>query len=182
MTFKPLDIPDVKLITPKVFGDERGYFKETFRRHLFDEQGIYDDFVQDNCSMSKKGAVRGLHYQIERPQAKIVMVAKGRVLDVAVDIRKSSPTFGQYVSMELSDSNHNMLYVPTGFAHGFAVLSDEAVFLYKTSDYYHPEGERGIKWNDTDIGIDWKFEDPIISEKDQKWPSLHEVPEQDLFN
>ena len=181
MTFKPLEIPDVKLITPNVFGDERGYFKETFRRHLFDEQGIYEDFVQDNCSMSKKGAVRGLHYQIERPQAKIVMVAKGRVLDVAVDIRKSSPTFGQYVSMELSDSNHNMLYVPTGFAHGFAVLSDEAVFLYKTSDYYHPEGERGIKWNDTDIGIDWKFEDPIISEKDQNWPSLDEIPEQDLF-
>lgn len=181
MNFESLDIPDVKLITPKVFGDQRGYFKETFRRHIFDEQGIYEDFVQDNCSLSKKGAVRGLHYQIERAQAKIVMVAKGEVLDVAVDIRKSSPTFGRHISMVLSDSNHKMLYIPTGFAHGFAVLSDEAVFLYKTTDYYHPEGERGIKWNDKEIGIDWKFDEPIISEKDQKWPALKEVPEEDLF-
>lgn len=181
MKFDSLNIPDVKLVTPKVFGDERGYFKETFRRHVFDENGITEDFVQDNCSLSKKGAVRGLHYQIERPQSKLVMVAKGEVLDIAVDIRKSSPTFGQYVSAVLTDQNHQMLYIPVGFAHGFAVLSDEAVFLYKTGDYYHPAGERGISWNDPKIGIDWKFDDPIISEKDQKWPKLENVPEKDLF-
>ena len=181
MKFKKLGIPDVQLITPKVFGDERGYFKETFRRSLFTENGIQEEFLQDNCSMSKKGIVRGLHYQIEHPQAKVVMVLKGEVLDVAVDIRKSSPTFGQYEAIRLSAENHHMIYIPTGFAHGFSVLSDEAIFIYKTSDYYHPQGERGIFWNDPEIGINWMVDKPLVSEKDRKWPYLKDVSEKDLF-
>jgi len=182
MEFKPRDIPDIILIKPKVFGDERGFFLETYRENLFAEHGINTRFVQDNFSFSRKGTVRGLHYQIEKPQAKLVMVTMGKVLDVAVDLRRNSPTFGKYTSAVLSGENKHLLYIPTGFAHGFAVLSEDAYFQYKCSDYYFPEGERGVRWNDETINIDWGVANPIISDKDKQLPLLEEVPEQDLFS
>lgn len=182
MEFIPRDIPDVILIKPKVYGDERGFFLETYREKLFAEQGIDIHFVQDNFSYSRERTVRGLHYQIEKPQAKLVMVPMGKVLDVAVDLRRNSPTFGKYTSAILSGENKHLLYIPTGFAHGFAVLSDDAYFQYKCSDYYYPEGERGVKWNDEAININWGVADPIISDKDKQLPLLEDVPEQDLFS
>lgn len=163
-----LAIPDVVLIEPKVFGDARGFFFESFNQKAFDEAtGTRHDFVQDNHSRSRKGVLRGLHYQIEQPQGKLVRVVRGSVFDVAVDIRKSSPTFGQWVGAELTEENQHQLWVPPGFAHGFVVLSDTADFLYKTTDYYAPEHERCIAWNDPDIGVDWHFDgEPSLSAKD----------------
>lgn len=155
---------------------------ETYRKELFAEHGITEQFVQDNLSMSKKGTIRGLHYQIEKPQSKLVMVTRGRIMDVAVDIRKSSKTFGQSVQVELSEENRELLYIPEGFAHGFEVLSDEALFLYKCGDYYHPQGERGIAWNDESLKIEWMATDPIISGKDKNNPILKDVKNNDLFN
>lgn len=151
-----LAIPDVVLIEPKVFGDARGFFFESFNQRAFNEAtGTDYQFVQDNHSRSSKGVLRGLHYQIQQPQGKLVRVVQGAVFDVAVDIRKSSPTFGQWVGVELSADNHRQLWVPPGFAHGFVVLSETADFLYKTTDYYNPEHERCIAWNDVTLDIQW---------------------------
>ena len=149
-------IPDVKIIEPKVFGDDRGFFYESFNARAFREQvGIDQDFVQDNHSKSVKGVLRGLHYQIEQAQGKLVRTVVGEVFDVVVDIRKSSPTFGQHVSLVLSAENKRMLWVPVGFAHGFIVTSDHAEFVYKTTDYYAPAHERSLLWNDPALGIEW---------------------------
>ena len=176
-----LAIPDVVLIEPKVFGDARGFFFESFNQKAFNEAtGTNYAFVQDNHSRSSQGVLRGLHYQIQQPQGKLVRVARGRVWDVAVDIRKSSPTFGQWVGAELSEDNQHQLWVPPGFAHGFLVLSETAEFLYKTTDYYAPAHERCIAWDDPDVGIDWPLEEagisaPILSEKDRKGFALMDI-------
>ena len=163
-------IPDVLIIEPKVFGDERGFFFESFNCRQFAELIGHDvDFVQDNHSRSAKGVLRGLHYQIQQPQGKLVRVVQGEVFDVAVDIRKSSPTFGQHVAVKLSAENKRSLWIPEGFAHGFVVLSDTAEFLYKTTDYWAPEFERCIAWNDPFIDIDWPIQGaPTLSEKDRQ--------------
>jgi dTDP-4-dehydrorhamnose 3,5-epimerase len=163
-------IPDVLIIEPTVFGDERGFFFESFNQKKFLElTGLNVDFVQDNHSRSAKNVLRGLHYQIQQPQGKLVRVVQGTVFDVALDIRRSSPTFGQHIGVELSSDNKRMLWVPPGFAHGFVVLSDTAEFLYKTTDYWAPEFERSIAWNDPALGIEWPVEgEPALSAKDQQ--------------
>jgi len=169
MKFIPTAIPDVILIEPKVFGDHRGFFLETWQRKSFAENGIDYDFVQDNHSKSSHGILRGLHYQLEQTQGKLVRVAEGSVFDVAVDMRRSSPTFGQWVGYELSAENHRMMWVPPGFAHGFYVMSESAEFVYKCTDYYAPEHEQSLLWNDPEIGIDWHLvggKAPILSDKD----------------
>ena len=164
-----LAIPEVVLIEPKVFGDARGFFFESFNQKAFNEAtGTNHQFVQDNHSRSAKGVLRGLHYQIQQPQGKLVRVVRGAVFDVAVDIRKSSPTFGRWVGAELSEDNQHQLWVPPGFAHGFLVLSDLADFLYKTTDYYAPQYERSILWNDSDLNINWPIGEPILSNKDRQ--------------
>jgi dTDP-4-dehydrorhamnose 3,5-epimerase len=170
----PTAIPDVLIIEPKVFGDERGFFFESFNHRQFAELiGRNVDFVQDNHSRSAKNVLRGLHYQIQQPQGKLVRVVQGAVFDVAVDIRRSSPTFGQHVGVELSADNKRLLWVPEGFAHGFVVLSDTAEFLYKTTDYWAPEFERSIAWNDPAIGIQWPIQgEPSLSTKDQQAKAL----------
>ena len=177
-----LAIPEVVLIEPKVFGDARGFFFESFNQKAFDEAtGTNHQFVQDNHSRSAKGVLRGLHYQIQQPQGKLVRVVRGAVFDVAVDIRKSSPTFGQWVAEELSEDNHRQLWVPPGFAHGFMVLSETAEFLYKTTDYYAPHYERCIAWNDPVIGIEWPHlaQAPVLSAKDQQGVQLGDA---DVFS
>lgn len=181
MEFLETEIEDVLLLKPKVHQDNRGFFMESYRKELFLGRGIEIDFIQDNVSKSQKGTLRGLHYQIENPQDKLVTVVLGKVLDVAVDLRKSSPTFGRYTSRILSEENKHQLFIPKGFAHGFSVLSEEALVSYKCSDYYNPEGERGLKWDDPKLGIDWKVSDPIVSSKDRQQPILNEIPKQDLF-
>ncbi|KRV73426.1 dTDP-4-dehydrorhamnose 3,5-epimerase [Pseudomonas citronellolis] len=168
-----LAIPDVVLIEPKVFGDDRGFFFESFNHQQFEEAiGRPVKFVQDNHSRSSKGVLRGLHYQLQNPQGKLVRVVNGEVFDVAVDMRRSSPTFGQWVGALLSAENKHQLWVPEGFAHGFVVLSDSADFLYKTTDYYAPQHERCLAWNDAEVGVDWMLErlggvTPQLSAKDQ---------------
>ncbi len=177
-----LAIPDVVLIEPKVFGDARGFFFESFNQKAFNEAtGTNHQFVQDNHSRSSKGVLRGLHYQIQQPPGKLVRVVRGAVFDVAVDIRKSSPTFGQWVAEELSEDNHRQLWVPPGFAHGFMVLSETAEFLYKTTDYYAPHYERCIAWNDPVIGIEWPHlaQAPVLSAKDQQGVQLGDA---DVFS
>ncbi len=173
----PTAIPEVLIIEPKVFGDERGFFFESFnRRHFAELIGRDVDFVQDNHSRSAKNVLRGLHYQIQQPQGKLVRVVRGAVFDVAVDIRRSSPTFGQHVGVELSADNKRLLWVPEGFAHGFVVLSDTAEFLYKTTDYWAPEFERSIAWNDPAIGIQWPIQgEPSLSVKDRQAKVLTEA-------
>lgn len=164
------EIPDVLLFEPKVFGDERGFFMESFNARTFAElTGLRPQFVQDNHSRSGRGVLRGLHYQVQQPQGKLVRVVAGEVFDVAVDIRKSSPTFGRAVWAILSEANKRMLYIPVGFAHGFFVLSERAEFLYKATDYYAPQHERTIRWNDPALGIPWPTNGvtPILSAKDQ---------------
>ncbi len=174
-TFHKTDIEGVYIIEPKVFGDERGYFMETYRESDFREAGLDYKFVQDNQSRSRKGVLRGLHYQRNFPQAKLVRVISGVVFDVAVDLRKNSPTYGKWVGAILSSENKHMLMIPRGFAHGFVVLSDTAEFVYKCDEMYHPEDEGGILWNDPNIGIVWPYqEDPLLSEKDKKHPTLKE--------
>lgn len=165
----PTDITDLLTIEPKVFGDERGFFYESFNQRQFDEAvGHAVQFVQDNHSRSAKNVLRGLHYQIQHPQGKLVRVTQGRVYDVAVDIRRNSSTFGRHVGVELSAENKRMFWIPEGFAHGFVVLSDTAEFLYKTTDYWAPEHERSLAWNDPALGIDWQVEgQPMLSGKDQ---------------
>lgn len=169
MKYTPLSIPDIVLMEPEVFGDHRGYFMETFRQDDFSKNVGPYTFVQDNHSKSTKGILRGLHYQIKQPQGKLVRVTSGRVFDVAVDIRKSSPWFGKWVGETLSAENKSMLWIPPGFAHGFYVLSDEAEFTYKCTDYYAPKHERSILWNDPEIAINWPIDaDPVLSPKDEK--------------
>lgn len=169
-------IPDVLIIEPKVFGDSRGFFFESFNMKAFAQAtGLDVNFVQDNHSRSVKGALRGLHYQIRQPQGKLVRVVRGAVFDVAVDIRKSSPSFGQWVGVELTEDNYRQVWVPPGFAHGFYALSDSADFLYKTTDYYVPDFERSLAWNDPKLAIAWPIdneEQPIISAKDKQGASL----------
>ena len=173
-----LSIPDVVLIEPKVFGDARGFFFESFNQQAFNEAtGTSHAFVQDNHSRSSRGVLRGLHYQLQQPQGKLVRVARGKVWDVAVDIRKGSPTFGQWVGAELSEENQHQLWVPPGFAHGFVVLSDSADFLYKTTDYYAPQHERCIRWDDPQLAIAWPDAGTAIqlSAKDQAGRTLAEA-------
>jgi dTDP-4-dehydrorhamnose 3,5-epimerase len=171
---------DVKIIVPRVFSDPRGVFLETFQAKRYRDSGIGCEFVQDNLSYSIKATLRGLHYQRPHTQDKLVYVIKGEVFDVVVDIRRSSPTFGQWEGVCLSAENCRQLYVPAGFAHGFCVLSEEAVFSYKCSDYYAPAAEHGIVWNDPDIGIQWPLENPLLSEKDGRYPRLREIAEAQL--
>ena len=177
MKVTPTAIPEVLIIEPKVFGDARGFFYESFNQKVFNEAtGLSLNFVQDNHSRSAQGVLRGLHYQIQQPQGKLVRVVRGAVFDVAVDIRKASPTFGKWVGVELSEDNHRQLWVPPGFAHGFVVLSESADFLYKTTDYYAPEFERCIAWNDPAIGIGWPYEGiPLLSGKDKEAKLLAEA-------
>ncbi len=162
------EIPDVLILEPKVFGDERGFFLESYNKKSIEDAGIRHEFVQDNHSRSTRGVLRGLHYQIKQPQGKLVRVTVGEVFDVAVDLRKSSPTFGRWVGFELSAENKRMAWIPPGFAHGFLVLSDVAEFLYKVTDYYAPEYEQSIVWNDPDIAIAWPGNvSPVLSVKDR---------------
>lgn len=181
MKLTETDIEDVLLIKPKVHGDQRGFFCETYRESVFREHGVDTHFVQDNLSSSRKNAIRGLHYQIKNPQAKLLMVPRGKILDVAVDLRKGSPTFGKHTSAVLSEENRHLLYIPAGFAHGFSVLSEETLVFYKCSDYYNPDGERGLSWDDPALDIDWRVHNPILSEKDRSHPALKDIPDQDLF-
>lgn len=175
MTFTKTEIDGVYIIEPKVFGDNRGYFMETYNENEFKANGLDYTFVQDNQSKSKKGVLRGLHFQKTYPQAKLVRVLEGEVLDVAVDLRKGSKTYGKWVGVVLSEENKKMFMIPRGFAHGFVVLSDTATFAYKCDEFYHPEDEGGIAWNDPDVGIDWQYEgEPLLSEKDKKHPTLKE--------
>lgn len=174
----PTSIPDLLIIEPRVFGDERGFFYESFNQRRFTElTGITDQFVQDNHSKSAQNVLRGLHYQIRQPQGKLVRVVAGEVFDVAVDIRKSSPTFGKSVGVNLSAENKKILWIPEGFAHGFVVLSESAEFLYKTTEYWAPEHERCIIWNDPDLAIDWQLggATPLLSAKDQIGKSFREA-------
>jgi len=170
-------IPDLLIIEPKVFGDDRGFFFESFNDQRFRElTGVSTSFVQDNHSRSAKNVLRGLHYQIQQPQGKLVRVTVGSVFDVAVDIRKNSPTFGKWFGLQLSAENKLQLWIPAGFAHGFVVTSDHAEFLYKTTDYWAPEHERSILWNDPSLGIDWPITDePILSNKDRLAKALSEA-------
>jgi dTDP-4-dehydrorhamnose 3,5-epimerase len=171
-------IPDVKILRPKVFGDARGFFLETWNQRAFAEGGLDVAFVQDNHSRSSRGTLRGLHYQIRQPQGKLVRVALGEVFDIAVDLRRSSPTFGRWVGAILSDRNHDMLWVPPGFAHGFLVLSETADFQYKCTGFYAPEHERAIRWNDPDLGIEWPLPDgmePLLSGKDRTAPLFRDA-------
>lgn len=170
-------IKDLVIIEPQVFGDDRGYFMETYNRQVFADAGLRMTFVQDNQSKSKKGVLRGLHLQTQFSQGKLVRVIFGEVYDVSVDLRQGSPTYGQYAGVNLSGDNKRMFYIPEGFAHGFLVLSDEAVFTYKCTELYHPEFDAGIVWNDPDIGIEWPIDgiNVLLSEKDKKLPTLKEA-------
>ncbi|HCP09437.1 MAG TPA: dTDP-4-dehydrorhamnose 3,5-epimerase [Thermodesulfobacterium commune] len=184
--FKKLDLPDVLLIVPKIFKDHRGYFMETYKKSDFEKEGLYVDFIQDNHSYSVKGVLRGFHYQKKpKAQGKLVRCVVGKIFDVAVDIRKNSPTFGKWVGVELSEENGYMLWIPEGFAHGFLVLSDYAHVIYKVSGAeYSPEHDAGIIWNDEDIGVKWplnKVEKVLLSEKDRNLPRLKDLQKDDLL-
>jgi len=166
-------LPGVLIIEPKVLGDARGFFQETFHRQRYDElAGIRYAFVQDNHSRSRRGVLRGLHFQTRRPQGKLVRVARGEVFDVAADVDPHSPTFGQWVGVTLSDENGRQMWIPPGYAHGFLTLSELADFEYKCTDFYDPEGEAGVIWNDADLAISWPHDDPIVSGKDAQLPTL----------
>ena len=173
-------LPGVLVIEPRIFGDARGYFFESFQIERYQQQGIPKQFVQDNVSRSVKGVVRGLHYQLEHAQGKLVFVIAGCVLDVIADVRKDSPTFGQSIMVELNDTQHRQVYIPPGYAHGFCVLSDTANVLYKCTEYYHPSSERGVIWNDPDLAIAWPVSRPVLSEKDAVYPHLKNIPDDQL--
>ncbi|MBT3300276.1 MAG: dTDP-4-dehydrorhamnose 3,5-epimerase [Candidatus Marinimicrobia bacterium] len=175
MIVEAQSIADVLVIKPIVHQDNRGYFLESFRQDLFKQYDLDLTFAQDNEAFSEKNVLRGLHYQLKHPQGKLIRCIQGEILDVAVDIRRGSDTFGKYVSYRLSSDKKEMMFVPEGFAHGYSVLSDTAIIQYKCTDYYHPEDEHGIKWNDTSLAIDWHILDAIISEKDTSLPLLDEV-------
>ncbi len=175
-TFKKLDISDVIVIEPKIFSDDRGFFLESFKKSDFISNGITTEFIQDNFSHSKKGVIRGMHFQKPpKSQSKLVFVTKGEIFDVVVDIRRDSSTFGKWIGETLSETNHKLLYVPEGFAHGFCVLSQEAEIFYKTSKEYSPEHDNGIIWNDPEIDISWPIDNPIISKKDLNLPLLKDA-------
>lgn len=178
ITVTPCDIEGLYVIEPTVFKDERGYFVETYNQNDMKEAGLDMVFVQDNQSVSTRGVLRGLHFQKQFPQGKLVRVVRGKVFDVAVDLRSDSKTYGKWFGVELSAENMKQFYIPEGFAHGFLVLSDEAEFCYKCTDFYHPGDEGGLAWNDPEIGVEWPLEegvDLIISEKDQKWKGLKDT-------
>ena len=178
ITVTPCDIEGLYVIEPTVFKDDRGYFVETYNQNDMKEAGLDMVFVQDNQSMSTRGVLRGLHFQKQFPQGKLVRVVRGKVFDVAVDLRSDSKTYGKWFGVELSAENMKQFYIPEGFAHGFLVLSDEAEFCYKCTDFYHPGDEGGLAWNDPEIGVEWPLEegvDLIISEKDQKWKGLKDT-------
>lgn len=176
MEIETTNIDGLLIIHPNIFGDERGYFFESYQSERYKDIGINVSFVQDNISCSKKGTVRGLHFQIgEFAQGKLCQVLKGKVLDVAVDIRKDSPTFGKYHKLELSEENHTQFWIPAGFAHGFSVLSDEAIFMYKCTNYYSKEHERAILFNDPELNINWQVDKPLVSEKDMKAFKFNEI-------
>ena len=181
--FERQSIEGVILVKPKVFGDNRGFFMETYKKSDFIANGIDVEFTQDNHSKSTKGVLRGLHYQAKPyGQAKLVRCVKGRIYDVAVDIRKNSKTFGQYIKVELSEENKNMIYIPQGFAHGFVALSESVEILYKTSGEYAPQADRGILWNDKEINIDWGIDfEPILSDKDKYQSELSEISKEELY-
>jgi len=170
------EIPDVVLIEPRVFEDGRGFFMETYEKRRYGEAGIRAEFVQDNHSRSVHKTLRGLHYQIQHPQGKLCRVVRGEVFDVVVDLRRNSRTFGKWIGVNLSESNRRQIYVPPGMAHGFCVTSDMAEFVYKCTDYWHPEHERTLLWNDPELGIKWPIPDPILSGKDSKGLRLREAP------
>jgi len=172
------ELPGVLIIEPKVFGDARGFFLETFQKQRYEEVGIPGDgreFVQDNHSRSRKGVLRGLHFQLENPQGKLVSAGSGAVFDVAADVNPDSPTYGKWVGVEISEENHRQLWIPPGYAHGFCVLSEMADFQYKCTALYHPESDAGILWNDTDLDIKWPIAQPLLSEKDKALPRLNEA-------
>jgi dTDP-4-dehydrorhamnose 3,5-epimerase len=172
----PTSLPGVVILEPRVFGDERGFFLESYNERAFEGLGIQERFVQDNHSGSRRNVLRGLHYQIKQPQGKLVRAVEGDILDVAVDVRRSSPTFGGWEAVRLSGENKRMLWIPAGFAHGFRVMSESAQVLYKATDYYAPEHERTLAWNDPDLKIDWKLDgDPVVSAKDLRGVFLREA-------
>lgn len=176
MKVEKTEIPDLLLITPRVFGDERGFFKETYEKSRYVEAGIGGEFVQDNYSRSCRGTLRGLHFQIRHPQGKLVQVLRGEIFDVVVDLRRDSAQFAHWVGVTLTETNHRQLYVPPGFAHGFCVLSDIAEVFYKCTDYYFPEHERSLLWNDADVNVDWPLVgEPILSDKDRNGTPLTDV-------
>jgi dTDP-4-dehydrorhamnose 3,5-epimerase len=181
MKIRETSLEGLWVIEPKVFGDERGYFMETYQRERYRKAGIDRAFVQDNLSFSTKGCLRGLHFQVTRPQAKLVQVLAGEVFDVAVDIRPGSPTFGRWLGVRLSDRKVRQLFVPEGFAHGFMVLSETAYFSYKCSDYYVPGDEGGIRWSDPDIAIEWPMDPTTLSDKDARFPLLSELSPERLY-
>ena len=180
MEIIPTSLPGVLIVKPRVFSDSRGFFLETYRENVLAEAGIQERFVQDNHSHSSRGVLRGLHYQLQHPQAKLCRVAQGEVLDVAVDIRVGSTSFGKWVGVVLSGENHLALYIPKGFAHGFVVRSENADFLYKCSDYFYADDDRGVSWKDPEIGIEWQATAPVVSDKDQRYPRLSEIPREQL--
>ena len=187
MASSPIEIrqttlPGVCVVVPKVFRDDRGFLLEAFNRNAFAAGSLPSDFVQDNHSRSIKGVLRGLHYQIDNPQGKLVRVARGKIFDVAVDIRRGSPTFGKWVGETLDDEDLRALWIPPGFAHGFCALSDVADVTYKCTAFYAPDDERGIVWNDPTLGIDWPLANPIVSAKDSKYPMLAEIRDLPSYN
>lgn len=172
MKFFNTNIDEVKIIEPKIWSDSRGYFFEAFQSNIFNDNGITETFVQDNEVQSKQGVLRGLHYQLKKPQGKLVRVIMGSIIDVAVDIRIGSPTFSQYQLVKLTAENRKMFYIPPGFAHGYLVLSNNSIVIYKCTNTYDPDDEYGIKWDDNEIGINWKNKDPILSKRDENLPLL----------
>jgi dTDP-4-dehydrorhamnose 3,5-epimerase len=176
MTITETKLPGLLVIDPKVFGDERGYFFESFNQKVFEAAGLETNFLQDKESKSARGVLRGLHFQAPPfEQGKLVRVARGAVMDVSVDIRKASPTYGKWESFELSEHNKRMLWIPPGFAHGFVSLEDDTIFIYKCTNIYHSESEGSVRWNDQDLGIVWGVDDPVVSEKDQQAPLFSEL-------
>lgn len=176
MKVSELELPGVLLVEPDVFGDHRGFFTETFRADRYREHGIAGPFVQDNHSRSGRGVLRGLHFQLGHPQGKLVHVVRGEAFDVAVDVRRGSPTFGRWCGTVLSEDNHRQLYVPPGFAHGFCALAETMDFMYKCTDFYHPEDESGVLPTDPDLAIRWPVAEPRLSEKDAAYPRLRDIP------
>ena len=173
-------IPGIKILTPEVHKDDRGYFFESFNRQDFKKLGLPTKFVQDNQSFSKKGTLRGLHFQLKNPQGKLVRAIKGEVFDIAIDIRRGSETFGKFAGVLLSDKNNKIMYIPEGFAHGYLVLSNNAIFQYKCTEFYHPEDEFGLLWNDKDLNIDWPIKNPILSQKDKDLPTIQTIGDKHL--
>ena len=176
------DIEGVRIIEPRIFDDQRGYFLETYHLNRYKSAGLFEAFVQDNLSHSVKNTLRGLHFQITRPQAKLIQVISGEIFDVAVDIRRASPTYARWTGVRLSEKNKRQMYIPRGFAHGFCVLSDSAHVFYKCSDFYDPKDEGGLLWSDPTIAIDWPVTQPIVSEKDARLPLIRDVRPEELYN